>query len=424
MDSAIVIGSGAREHAIAWALAKSNSLNKVYCTQGNAGTASDKKLENISFKDFRQTMEFIKKNKTRLVVIGPEKPLSEGIADLFRAKGIKAFGFGKRQAMLESSKSFARSFCKKYNVQSPNFWEFSDTSDAISFFEKNKGKFFVKADELCAGKGAIPAKNRKEGINAVKQLLVEKKCGIGKKIIVEEWIEGSELTIMAFTDGKTFSLMPASKDHKRLLDGNKGPNTGGMGAFAPAPLFSNSVKKKFRKKILEPTLKGLEIEKMHDPGILYFGLIVDKKNNPFLLEFNVRFGDPETQPVLMLLESDLLEILEACCDGCLDRIAKKIKWKQGSAIAVTLAAQGYPEKTCTEKREIKGISEAEKIDGVKVFHAGTALEGNKIVTAGGRILSVTSFGKSLEEARKKAYSAVKKISFKGMQFRKDIGRAF
>lgn len=417
----MVIGSGAREHAIAWVLAKNPSLEKVYCSKGNAGTALEPKMENVSFVDFKETLDFIKKNNIGLVVIGPEKPLSEGLADLFRENGVKAFGFGKRQAMLESSKSFSREFCKKYRVQGPKSWEFTDAGAALGFFEKSKGKFFVKADELCAGKGAIPAKTKAEGFKAVRELLVEKKCGVGKKILAEEWIEGRELTIMAFTDGTDFAIMPASQDHKRLLDGDKGPNTGGMGAFAPVPLFGKEVERKFREKILEPTLKGLKKEKMCDAGILYFGLIIGEKNEPFLLEFNARFGDPETQPVLMLLETDLLGILSACCEGKLGKIKGKIKWKKGSAVAVTLAVQGYPEKYGSEREEIFGIHEAEKIDGVKVFHAGTALEGGKTVTSGGRILSVAAYGASFSEAREKAYSAVQKISFKGMQFRKDIG---
>jgi len=418
----MVIGSGAREHTIAWKLAENPSLGRVFCSSGNAGTADEKKTENSSFASFGKTLAFIKRNSIELVVIGPEKPLAEGLADLLRENGIRVFGFGKKEAMLESSKVFSRNFCKKHGVSCPESEIFTDSSTAISYLEENRGKkFFVKADELCGGKGAIPAPSAEEGVNAVGELLIKKRCGTGKKILVEEWLEGQELTIMAFTDGRSIAIMPASQDHKRLLDGDKGPNTGGMGAYAPAPLFDEEVKANFRKQILKPTLEGLKKEGFQDAGILYFGLVVDSEKNTRLLEYNVRFGDPEAQPVLMLLESDLYGILSACSDGKLGEIESGIKWSADSAVCVTLAAKGYPVDYGKDREPIGGIKEAESLGGVKVFHAGTILENGKLVTAGGRILSVTARAGSLAEAKAKAYSAAGKIYFNGLHYRKDIG---
>jgi len=301
MQRAMVIGSGGREHAIAWKLSKSPILDKVYCFSGNPGSGSEPKIENISPNSSNELIEFIKANNISLVFIGPEKPLAEGMADLLRENKIKVFGFGKEQARLESSKLFSKQFCEKHKISQPMFKEFADSSAAIAFLEKNPNmKFFIKADELCGGKGAIPAPTIDDGIKAVSDLLIKKKCGTGEKIIIEEWIEGFEITIMAFTDGKTISIMPASQDHKRLLENDAGPNTGGMGAYAPAPKFDSEVEESFRKEILEPTLNGLKAEGFNDAGIIYFGLIVDENKKPFLLEYNVRMGDPETQPLMLL----------------------------------------------------------------------------------------------------------------------------
>ncbi len=421
LTSAMVIGSGAREHAIAWKLAQSSLVDTVYCAEGNPGTALEPKVENVFFSEYSELLEFAEKEGIELVVVGPEKPLAEGIADLFRERGINVFGFGKKQAMLESSKVFAREFCERYGVATPATRVFDNESDAISFLEENRDrKFFVKADELCGGKGAFPAPTIIESMKAVSELLVKKKCGVGEKVLIEEWLEGRELTIMAFTDGKTIALMPASQDHKRLLDEDNGPNTGGMGAYAPAPLFDSEVKENFTNSILKPTLKGLKEEGFNDAGVIYFGIIVDSEKKTSLLEFNVRFGDPEAQAVLPLLDSDLFLLLKACAEGKLAEIEKSIKWKQGSAISVTLAVKGYPQNYGSEREPITGIEKAESIPRVKVFHAGTAVENGKLVTAGGRILSVSARAKSLPGARLEAYSAIESIHFNGMRFRKDI----
>lgn len=421
MTSAMVIGSGAREHAIAWKLAQSSLLDTVYCAEGNPGTALEPKTENVFFSDYNEVLEFAEREGVDLVVVGPEKPLAEGIADSFRKHGLKVFGFGKNQAMLESSKVFAKRFCEKYGVLTPAAKVFSNESDAISFLEENRDrKFFVKADELCGGKGAFPASNPADGMNAVSELLVKKKCGTGEKVLIEEWIEGRELTVMAFTDGKTVSLMPASQDHKRLLDGDNGPNTGGMGAYAPAPLFDSVVKENFKKSILEPTLRGLREEGFNDAGILYFGIMVDRERKTHLLEYNVRFGDPEAQAVLQLLDSDFFALLNACAVKKLREEEKNIEWKNESAVSITLAARGYPVNYGSEREQISGIEKAESIPGVKVFHAGTAVENGMLVTAGGRILSVAAHADSLPEARLRAYSAIGSIHFNGMRFRSDI----
>lgn len=421
MTSAMVIGSGAREHALAWKLAQSSLLDTVYCAEGNPGTALEPRVENVFYSEYSELLEFAEKEGVELVVVGPEKPLAEGVADSFRERGVKVFGFGKRQAMLESSKVFARRFCEKHGISAPEAKIFTNASEAIEFLEENRDrKFFVKADELCGGKGAFPAPTPADGMSAVSELLVKKKCGVGEKILIEEWIDGRELTIMAFTDGKAISLMPASQDHKRLLDGDNGPNTGGMGAFAPAPLFDSEVKENFTNSILKPTLRGLKEEGFSDAGVIYFGIIVDREKKTRLLEYNVRFGDPEAQPLMLLLESDLFPILEACAEGKLAEAEKSIRWKQASALSVTLAVKGYPVKYGSEREPITGIEKAESVPGVKVFHAGTAVENGKLVTSGGRILSVSARADSLEEARKRAYSAVKAIHFNGVRFRSDI----
>jgi len=419
MGSVMVIGSGGREHALAWKLANSSKEITVYCSEGNAGTAFEKNVENVSFTSFNETLDFIKEKEVDLVVVGSEKLLAEGLADLLRVNGVRVFGFGAKQAMLESSKVFSREFCQRHGVNSPKSWIFSDSSSALAFFEEHPSeRFFVKADELCGGKGAIPAQSLGDAVNAVGDLLIKKKCGLGEKILVEEWLDGRELTIMAFTDGHSISLMPASQDHKRLLEGDKGLNTGGMGAYSPAPLFDAEVEANFRKSVLEPTLEGLKKEGFSDAGIIYFGLIVGRDKSTCLLEFNVRFGDPEAQPVLSLLESDLLNVLDACCDGRLGEI--EVKWKKESAVCVTLSVAGYPEVYGKERDEIFGLSEAEEISNVKVFHAGTKIEESKLVTCGGRILSVTATGCDLNKAKEKAYQAVKKVKFRGMHYRKDI----
>ncbi len=422
MRRAMVIGSGGREHAIAWRLVKSPVLEKVYCFSGNPGTATEPKIENVSPQSSKELIEFIKANNVSLVFIGPEKPLAEGMADLLRKNGIAVFGFGKEQAKLESSKIFSKQFCEKHKISQPLFREFTDSSLAIAFLEENSDKkFFVKADELCGGKGAIPAPTLEDGIKAVSDLLIKKKCGVGEKIVIEGWIEGFEITIMAFTDGKTISIMPASQDHKRLLDNDAGPNTGGMGAYAPAPAFDSEVEENFRKDILSPTLDGLKEEGFNDAGIIYFGLIVNENKQPFLLEYNARMGDPETQPLMLLLESDLFELVDACVEGKLAEYEGKIRWGKESAVCVTLSVKGYPENYGSEKETITGINEAERIQGVKVFHAGTAILGGELVTNGGRILSVAAKGIDFGEARKKAYEAIEKIKFEGMHFRSDIG---
>ena len=417
----MVIGSGAREHALAWKLAQSSLLDTVYCAEGNPGTALEPKVENFFFSEYSELVDFAGEQGVELVVIGPEKPLAEGVADSFRERGVSVFGFGKKQAMLESSKVFARHFCEKYGVSSPEASVFTNASEAMEFLEENRDrKFFVKADELCGGKGAFPAPTIAEGMKAVSELLVKKKCGVGEKILIEEWLEGLELTIMAFTDGKTISLMPASQDHKRLLDGDKGPNTGGMGAYAPASLFDSEVKENFTNSILKPTLRGLKEEGFNDAGIIYFGIIVDREKKTRLLEYNVRFGDPEAQPVLLLLESDLFPILKSCAEGKLAEVEKSIRWRDESALSVTLAVKGYPVNYGSEREPITGIEKAESIPGVKVFHAGTAVENGKLVTSGGRILSVSAHTDSLAKARLRAYSAIESIHFNGMRFRNDI----
>ncbi len=419
MASILLIGSGGREHALAKKLALSSKVERIFCITGNGGTAIEKKCKNVSLKTHEEILKFAVEKEIDLAVIGPEKPLAEGLADKLTELAIPVFGFNSNAARLESSKVFAREFMKKHGVQQPAFKVFESKKEALEFMQSEGKKFFIKADELCGGKGAMPASNIKEAEKALNELLVKKVCGCGERVLVEEWLSGRECTVMAFTDGKHFELMPSSQDHKRLLDNGIGPNTGGMGAFAPTPVFDQSAREKFNKKILKPTLKGFKREGIKARGVLYFGLMFSEQKEPFVLEYNVRFGDPETQPVLSLLESDLFEVLNNCAVGELN--ASEIKWAKQNALCVVLSVKGYPLNYGKEHFEITGIQEANSMPNVTVFHAGTSFENGKFFTNGGRILGVNAVAKTLEGARQKAYMAIERISFNGMHFRSDIG---
>ncbi len=422
MALVLLIGSGGREHALAKKLACSEQVERIFCVPGNGGMSAEKKCECVQLNTHEEILKFASDKGVDLAVIGPEKPLAEGIADKLEENSVPAFGFSRDTARLESSKVFARQFMKKHGIQQPEFSVFESKDSALEFLRENAGKkFFIKADELCGGKGAIPAPDFSAAKNALEKLFDEKICGKGERVLVEEWLQGEECTVMAFTDGKRFEIMPASQDHKRLLDGDRGPNTGGMGAYAPAPVFDETAEKKFRKKVLEPTLDGLRREGFRAKGVLYFGLMFSEEKEPFLLEYNARFGDPEAQPVLSLLDSDLFELLQGCAAGSLGE-AGEIKWSGENALCVVLSTKGYPAEYGEEHFEISGLSEAERMPGVSVLHAGTSLEQGRFFTHGGRILGVNAVGATLGEAKQRAYSAVEKISFEGMHFRSDIGR--
>lgn len=421
----LVIGSGGREHTLAGKLKIDQPVKKVFCSPGNGGTASSDRIHNLDYDSWNDLHNKIIEKNIEFVVVGSEKPLSKGLADFLREKNIPVFGFGKKAAKLESSKVFAAKFKEKYNVSSPNSKVFTSMDKAEEYlndeFKKGSNKeFWVKADELCGGKGAIHAPNFEEGKEALKTLFKDKKCGEGKKVVIQKHINGEEATILTFTDGETFVPMPPMQDHKPIYNDGKGPNTGGMGAYAPAPVVDEEVWEKFEKNILKPTKKGIKQEGIRSPGILYFGLIIDENKDPYVLEYNVRFGDPEAQPVLPLLDSDLLPILRKSVEGKLDEIENRIKWKDKASVCVVLSTEGYPTDYGNESYKINSIEEAEKMKDVKIFHAGTEIKDDEFYTDGGRILGVRGIGKTIKGAQKRAYSAVNKINFKGMHCRTDI----
>lgn len=426
MKNVLIIGSGGREHALADKLKQDRKVGTVFCAPGNGGTKRASGIENIDFSGFDDLKRKVQRNAIDLVVVGPEKPLAEGIADFFEGAGISCFGFKKSTARLESSKNFADEFKRKYGVQSPSFESFSVYEEARNFlkerFSRRRGtKLWVKADELCGGKGVIGVETLEEGEEALSTLLKEKKCGVGEKVIIQEDVPGEEITVQALTDGDSFVLTPSSQDHKQLYEGGVGPNTGGMGAYAPAPAFSGQVEKNFRNEVLLPTSKGLREEGLGGPGVLYFGLGLSETGNPKVLEYNVRFGDPEAQTVLRLLDSDLYPILKAASENRLSEIKGEVDWQERAAICVILSVDGYPRDYGDEVYPIEGLKMAGKLPEVRIYHSGTAVEDGTVYTNGGRILSVTAVGDSVREARRKVYRAIDEIHFEGMYYRKDIG---
>ena len=410
----LLIGSGGREHALAWKIAQSSHVEKFYALPGNPGIAEYAELvKNISIEDNAAIVKFAQENKIDLVAVGPEAPLVNGVVDALDAAGIKSFGCKKAAAQLEGSKIFAKNLMKKYNIPTAKF-EVFDNPDAAKNYIRNEGApIVIKADGLAAGKGVIVAQTLDDALNAVDEM---KNFGAaGSKIVVEEFMDGEEASILAFTDGKTIVPMIAAQDHKRLNDGDKGVNTGGMGAYAPAPVVTAEVAKLAEETILKPVISALNAEGITYRGCLYAGLmIVD--GVPKVVEFNARFGDPETQAVLPLLESDLVEIMDACATGNL--ADKKISWRNESAVCVVLASGGYP-KSYKKNLPIEGLDAAKNL-GAIIFHAGTAEVDGKILTSGGRVLGVTVTAENISAAIEKVYKCVDVIKFENMHYRKDI----
>jgi phosphoribosylamine--glycine ligase len=416
----LVIGSGGREHAIVWCAAKSKRVDKIYCAPGNAGTA--KTAENVSIKvdDINGLLKFAREKKIGLTIVGPEIPLVAGIVDIFEAEGLKIFGPNKAAAQMEGSKAFTKNLFKKYRIPTADFGEFDKSTDAVKYIKAHKKyPLVVKADGLAAGKGVIIAANEAEAIGAVKDIMDLKIFGgAGKRTVIEEFLEGEEASILAFTDGETVLPLPASQDHKRIFDGDKGPNTGGMGAYAPAPLITPALAEKIKNEILLPTVSALRSEGIIYKGILYAGIMMTK-DGPKVLEYNVRFGDPETQAVLPLLKTDLLELCLASAEGRLKDIKMEIENK--ASITVVLASKGYP-GDYEKGREIAGLDAFDNMNDVMVFHAGTTIKNGKIVTAGGRVLNVTAVAKDIRSAIEKVYKHIDKAHFEGVYYRKDVGR--
>ena len=417
----LVIGSGGREHAIVWKLSQDNRVEKIYAAPGNGGTACENKCENINIKadDFQGLIKFVKENNIELTVVGPEDPLSKGIVDTFEKEGLLIFGPNKAAAMMEASKAFAKDVMKSANIATADYAEFTNYDDAAEYVNKKGAPIVVKADGLAAGKGVTVALSVDEALNALKEIFVDKVFGAENNVVViEDFMEGEEATYLAVTDGEKIIPLSVSQDHKRVYDDDKGPNTGGMGAYAPAPICDSKKMDYVTNHIAYPMIKELKKRGITYKGVIYAGLMINGESIK-VVEFNCRFGDPECQVVLSRIESGFLDALLASAKGSLGNI--DIINKNMTAACVILISGGYP-KEYKSGYEITGISDADGIDNIKVFHAGTKLENGKLLTNGGRVLCVTAIGDDLKSAIDKAYKGVDKISFKDMAYRKDIGK--
>jgi phosphoribosylamine--glycine ligase len=413
----LVIGAGGREHALAWKLAQSPRVQKVFVAPGNGGTATENGLENLPLSDFSQLIDFCRKEQIHLTVVGPEAPLAAGIVDDFQAAGLKVFGPLRAAAQLEASKDFAKQFMLRHGLPTARHATFTGAAEAKAYVEKHGAPIVVKADGLAAGKGVVVAATLAEANAAIDQMLVQNKLGdAGARVVVEEFLEGEEASFIVMADGAHALPLATSQDHKRLKDGDRGPNTGGMGAYSPAPVVTPQLHARVMREIIQPAIAGMAKDGTPYTGFLYAGLMIDKAGKPRTLEFNCRLGDPETQPIMLRLKSDLFALVEHALNGTLDRAAAD--WDRRSALGVVLAAGGYPDEP-RKGDAISGLPRA--TDDCRVFHAGTKLEGKKLVTSGGRVLCVTALGDSLKVARAHAYEAAESIRFEGMQFRKDIG---
>jgi len=418
----LVVGSGGREHCLSWKMSQSPLVDKLYCAPGNGGTSLVAENVNIPDTDIDQLLKFAVEKKIDLTIVGSEAPLVGGIVDAFEAEGLKAFGPSRELALLEGSKGFAKEIMRKYNIPTADFRIFDQASTAKEYLKQKEFPVVVKADGLAAGKGVVIAKNISEAEEAVDVMMVEKKFGkAGEKIIIEDCLEGEEASILLITDGETVIPLVSSQDHKSAYDNDKGPNTGGMGAYAPAPVVNEEILARIKNQIALPLIEGFKKEGKPYKGILYVGLMI-KDNTPFVLEFNVRFGDPETQVILPKLKSDLVDLLLKSVEGELSEV--ELVWDERVCLCVVLASGGYP-GTYEKGKEIKGLETPVVSDDVFVFHAGTKLldssSGFGFATNGGRVLGVTTLGVDIREAQDKAYKAIENISFEKMHFRRDIG---
>ncbi|VAX27713.1 Phosphoribosylamine--glycine ligase [hydrothermal vent metagenome] len=413
----LVVGGGGREHAIVWKLAQSPRVDKIYCSPGNAGISEIAECIDIDISDHESLLDFVKYDWIDLTIAGPEDPLTKGIVDKFEREGRRCLGPVKDAARLEGSKVFAKEFMRKYNIPSAEYKTFTSYIHAEEHVRMKGAPIVIKADGLAAGKGVFVAKTMGEAISALRLIMKEKAFGpAGDRVVVEECLEGEEASYLVFTDGKTILPMASSQDHKRVYDNDEGPNTGGMGAYSPAPVITTEVEKKIMDRVMKPAIRGLKKEGIKYKGILYAGIML-RDGEPYVLEFNCRFGDPETQPILTRLDSDLLEISMAITDEKLSDIS--LEWRPEASVCVVTASGGYPGKYETGK-VITGLDDVKQMEDTVVFHAGTAYDGQDIVTTGGRVLGVTALGKDIKEARDRAYEAIGKIHFEGMHYRKDI----
>ena len=415
----LVLGSGGREHALCWAISKSPLCKKLFCIPGNAGINSEAECVNIKINNFNSIKKFIKKEKINFVVVGPEEPLVNGIVDKLKKLKIKTFGPNKKASMLESSKSFTKDFCKRNNIPTANYKKFKNYRDATNYIQNINYPIVIKASGLAAGKGVFILKNKIEAKKILKDLMVKKKFGnSGKEVVIEDYLVGEEISCLALVDGKNYIPLLLSQDHKKIFENDKGPNTGGMGAYCPLPYLKKNIQNKINKEIIEPTIKAMNKEKRPFNGVLYAGLMLVKKKI-YLIEYNVRFGDPECQPLIFLLKSDLLKILNNCIDKKLNKT--RIKWKKEYAISVVMVNKGYP-NNFKKNSVIKNLDLITENQNTKIFHSGTSLDNkNNIIATGGRVLSVTTSDKNFNKAKKKVYEVIKKIKWKNSFFRKDIG---
>ena len=413
----LVVGSGGREHALAWKLAQSEKIQVVMVAPGNGGTALDGRLKNIFITDQVQLADYVQQEHIAITVVGPEAPLAAGIVDIFRERGLKIFGPTKKAAQLESSKDFAKAFMKRHGIPTAAYQSFSDAKAAHDYIDQQGAPIVVKADGLAAGKGVVVAMTLKEAHDAVDMMLSDNRFGdAGARVVIEEFLEGEEASFIVMVDGKNILPLATSQDHKRLMDNDEGPNTGGMGAYSPAPIVTPQLHARVMREIILPTVQGMAKDGIPYTGFLYAGLMIDAEGNPKTLEFNCRMGDPETQPIMVRLKTDLVKVMEHAVEGTLDQI--ELEWDRRTALGVVMAAANYPESP-RKGDVIKGIP-AETDDSV-TFHAGSVLENDQLKTAGGRVLCVVGLGGTVRVAHKAAYEALDKIHFDGMQFRRDIG---
>lgn len=415
----LVVGSGGREHALAWKIARSPLVSKVWCAPGNPGTASVAENVDIKVDDLPGLVAFAHREKVDLTVVGPELPLSLGIVDLFEERGLKIFGARRNAAFIEASKAFSKDLMKKYDVPTAAYEVFTEIEPAIDFIDKTGIPIVVKADGLAAGKGVIIAQTREEAVAAVTDMLSGNAFGeAGARVVIEEFLTGEEASFLAFTDGKNIIPLASAQDHKAVYDGDTGPNTGGMGAYSPAPVVTPAVHEKAMAQVMRRTVDGMAAEGRTYRGVLYAGLMV-KDGEVKTLEFNARFGDPECQPLLMRMKSDIVPLLLGVASG--DISGMEIEWEEKAAVCVVMASEGYP-GDYRKGDVISGIESAEQVGDLVVFHAGTAEKNGEIVSAGGRVLGVTALGGTVKEAIGRAYEGVKRITWRGVHYRSDIGK--
>ncbi len=421
----LVIGGGGREHALAWKIAQSNKVQKVFVAPGNGGTARDKRLDNIDITDVKALREFAQSRSVELTVVGPETPLAAGVVDEFRAHGMRIFGPTKAAAQLESSKAFSKAFMKRHNIPTAEYETFTDAQAAHDYVNAKGAPIVVKADGLAAGKGVVVAMTAAEAHEAIDFMLLDNKLGVshnegGARVVIEEFLQGEEASFIVMCDGKTVLPLATSQDHKRLLDADLGPNTGGMGAYSPAPVVTPEVHARAMREIILPTIKGMEKDGIPFTGFLYAGLMIDPQGHVKTLEFNCRMGDPETQPIMARLKTDLVDVLMAATATNAEMRFDdfELEWDRRTAIGVVLAAHGYPMNP-RKGDAITGLPQ--DTDDVVVFHAGTQMADGQVVTSGGRVLCVTALGGTLKLAQQQAYDSIKGIHFDGVQYRTDIG---